>query len=63
MDSEIETTPQPADEVARSLLSFIVLITFMWAISSAYLADNRPAAIRSIAKTISSQKYEGERGR
>jgi hypothetical protein len=51
-ESELGTKPQVKDEVATSLLSFIVLIALLWTISSAYLADKRPAAIRAIAKTI-----------
>jgi hypothetical protein len=60
MEPEMDTEPQVKDEVAHSLFSFIILIVLMWVISSAYLADKRPAAIRAIAKTISSQKYKGE---
>jgi hypothetical protein len=42
------------------LLSFVVLIALMWAISSAALSDKLPMAIRAIAKTISSHKHKGE---
>jgi hypothetical protein len=44
----------------RSLLPIIVLIALLWAISSSTLADGRPAAIRTIVKTIAMQKYKGE---
>jgi hypothetical protein len=60
MEPEMELEAQMKDEVAHSLFSFIVLIVLMWAVSSAYLADKRPAAIRAIEKTISSPKYKGE---
>jgi hypothetical protein len=45
---------------ARSLLSFVIFIALMWAISSAALADKRPLAIRAIARTIISQKHKGD---
>jgi len=45
---------------ARSLLSFMVFVALMWAISSAALADKRPLAIRAIARTIISQKPKGD---
>lgn len=45
---------------ARSLLSFVVLVALLWAISSAALADKRPSAIRAIAKTIILCKRKGE---
>ncbi len=44
----------------RSLLSFVIFIALMWAISSAALADKRPSAIRAIAKTIILYKRKGE---
>ncbi len=60
IEPEIAPKPEVDTEVARSLLSFIVLIALMWAISSASVADKRPAAILAIAKTISSRKHKGE---
>jgi hypothetical protein len=59
-DSETPSEPEKDFETSTSLLSFVVLIALMWVISSAALADKRPMAIRSIAKTISSHKHKGE---
>ena len=58
--AEIETPSQVHNETAPSLLSFVVFIALMWAISSASLADKRPVAIYAIDKTISSRKFKGE---
>jgi hypothetical protein len=38
------------------ILAVVSLITLMWALSSAALADPRPKAILAIAKTISERK-------
>jgi len=46
-------------EPALSLLSFVVLIALMWAVSSASLADGDPLAIRAIAETMALQKHMG----
>jgi len=59
-DSEVPAESKADNETTPSLLSFVVLIALMWAISSSALADKRPVAIRAIAKTISSQKHKGE---
>ncbi len=59
-DSEVPAESKLDNETTRSLLSFVVLIALMWAISSAALADKRPLAVHAIAKTISSQKHKGE---
>jgi hypothetical protein len=59
-DSEAPSEPQIDYETPASLFSFGVLIALMWVISSAALSDQRPMAIRAIAKTISSHKHKGE---
>ena len=55
-DSEIQPESQVEYETVPSLLSFVVFIALMWAISSAALADKRPVAIHAIANTIILQK-------
>jgi len=60
MDIEMQAQSKAGYKPAPSLLSFVVFVALMWAISSAALADKRPAAIRAIAKTIILQKHKGE---
>jgi major membrane immunogen (membrane-anchored lipoprotein) len=60
METEIHAESKSGYQPALSSLSFVVLIALMWAVSSAALSDNRPAAICAIAKTITSQKRKGE---
>ena len=60
MEPEIHAESKSGYQPALSSLSFVVLIALMWAVSSAALSDKRPAAIRAVAKTITSQKHKGE---
>jgi hypothetical protein len=60
IDPEIHAEAKSGYQPALSGLPFVVLIALMWAVSSAALSDKRPAAIRAIAKTITSQKHKGE---
>ena len=59
-EPEIHAASKSGDQLARSGLSFVVLIALMWAVSSAALSDKRPVAIRAIAKTVILQKHKGE---
>jgi hypothetical protein len=58
--SKLQVQGRAGSIPARSLLSFMVLVALMWAISSAALADKRPSAIHAIAKTIILYKHKGE---
>ena len=58
--SVIHAESKSGYQPALSVLSFVVLIALMWAVSSAALSDKRPVAIRSIAKTITLHKHKGE---
>jgi hypothetical protein len=60
IDPEIHAEAKSGYPPALSGLPFVVLIALMWAVSSTALSDKRPAAIRAIAKTITSQKCKGE---
>ena len=55
---QIQAQSKIGHEPALSVLSFAVLIAFMWAVSSAALSDQRPVAIHALAKTISSQNIK-----
>ena len=59
-DTDVQVQAKTVSIPARSLLSFVIFIALMWAISSAALADKRPLAIHAIAKTIILYKHKGE---
>jgi hypothetical protein len=59
--SEIRADSKVGVQPRFSALSWIVLISLMWVISSAALSDKRPMAIRAIAKTISTQNIKENR--
>jgi hypothetical protein len=58
--NEIQVQSKAGHKPVPSLFPFVVLISLMWAVSSAALADKRPMAIHAIAQTIILQKHKGE---
>ena len=55
-ESEAQVRSRWGSPSARSILSFLVLIALMWALSSAAVSDRRPVAIRAITETITLQE-------